>query len=416
MNYRLNYIIYIICLLLLSSIMLLGKDAPPDFIAKSAILLDKDTATVLYEKNPDTRLPMASTTKIMTALVAYETGKDRFDELVTVSKKAGETEGSSYLKPNEKVLFGDLFKAALIVSSNEATVAMAEHLSGTEEAFVELMNARAKSLGMKNTHYVNSHGLFAQGHFSTARDLSILARYVYLNYPTIYETAQKGYTRPESIDALPRKNVVLQNRNKMLGIKIPGFPDAKGIGLKTGYVKEAGRCLVSAAENKGVTLIGVVLGSTQEYFNESARLMAYGFENYDFTLLSDAQMPAARVSVVNGNAKLLIGTDAPIYFPENMRSNTGEITVTYEGEKLKAPIEASAALPGRIVVKDGDTVLLERNAVAINSVKISLIAVILKWVLGVILGILGVVLIVRIVHGTVAKGAGKRRNSVTPKI
>ena len=415
-SYKISYTLHIVCLLLFFATALFGKEAPLDLLAKSAILIDKDTGTALYEKNPDIRLPMASTTKVMTALVAYENGKDKFNEPVILSKKAGETRGSSYLKTNEKVLFGDLFKAALIVSSNEATVAMAEHISGSEEAFVELMNARAKSLGMKNTHYVNSHGLYAKEHYSTARDLAILARYVYLNYPAIYETARLGHGHPESIDALPRKNVVLQNKNKMLSIKIPGFPNAKGIGLKTGFVNEAGRCLVSAAENDGVMLIGVVLGSTTEYFNESAALMAYGFRNYDFTLVADSHVPAARISVTNGSAKLLIGTTAPIHLPAHINPTSGEITVTYEGEKLKAPIEANAALPGRIVIKDGDTVLLEQAAVAINSVKVSWIAVVLKWVLGVIFGILALILIVRIVNGAIAKNSGKRRNSVTPKV
>ena len=410
--YRFNFFILFISVVFFFPAVTFAAENPfPSLSAAAAILMDQDTGTVLYSLNPDKKLPMASTTKVMTAVIALEEGKDKFGDRVVVSKKAGETEGSSYLREGETVLFGDLFKAALIVSSNEAAVAMAEYLCGSEDKFVELMNKRALELGMTNTHYVNSHGLYDENHYSSARDLVVLGRYVYQNCSLITETAYMGYPEAVVIKAEPRGEVTLKNKNKMLSIKIPGVPDAKGIGLKTGYVQKAGRCLISAAERDGLRLIAVVLGSTPEYFNESADILSYGFRNSYVVAADNTDIAGAKISIKNGKTDLLVGVDKILYVPKELASKDEKIIVRYEGKTPSAPILKGDVLPGDIVLLKGDDVLSRRSAVALSSVEVSYVKLWGKIVVAASLALVILIIGVR-VYATTAKSTGKRRSSV----
>ncbi len=250
----------------------------PQISARAGILTDRYTGMVLWEQNADQPLPMASTTKIMTAMVIMDHGADRLLEKVTVSEKAASTGGSSVYAAGDVVPLGDLLRAALLRSSNEATVAAAEFLGGKggEAQFVQWMNDKARDLGLKHTHFVTPHGLYVPDHYSSARDLAIMARQA-MTYPLIRQlvSTKLSYTY------VPQRNVKvsLDNHNKALGRPLPGVPGAVIDGVKTGYVKEAGKCLVSSASVKGWQLLAVVLNSPDMY-QETECLLAYGFTHY----------------------------------------------------------------------------------------------------------------------------------------
>ena len=241
--------------------------SPPSLSAKSALLMEADNATVVLERNAHTRLPMASTTKIMTALVALELAAP--DTVIEIDAAAVGTEGSSvYLCEGETLTLEELLYALMLESANDAAVAIAIGVAGSEEAFVDEMNRRATSLGLCNTHFANPHGLDAEAHYTTAYELALIAREALQDslLKTIVST-RKTTIPHQSTDGVR----LLVNHNKMLR-QYDGC-----IGLKTGYTQKSGRCLVSAAERDGVTMIAVTIdsptiGATTQSFWTSAFL------------------------------------------------------------------------------------------------------------------------------------------------
>ena len=237
--------------------------------AKSAVLIDSQSGRVLYEHNAYEKLPMASTTKIMTGLLACESGK--LKEAVKASAFASGTEGSSlWLKIGEKQTLENLTYGLMLKSGNDAAVAIAEYLGGSVDAFALLMNKRAREIGAVNTNFVNPHGLDADGHYTTAYDLALIAREAMKNEKFREIVSTKTYSIPMQGEKWDR---ALKNHNKMLW-RYEGCN-----GVKTGFTKHCGRCLVTSAKRDGKELVCVTLNAPSDW-NDHTELLDYGFNNY----------------------------------------------------------------------------------------------------------------------------------------
>ncbi|MFC7442174.1 D-alanyl-D-alanine carboxypeptidase family protein [Laceyella putida] len=252
--------------------------------AQAAICADATSGRVLYGKNVDDEMLIASLTKIMTAIVAIESGK--LDELVTVGPRAVGVEGSSiYLKQGEKIPLITLLYGLMLRSGNDAAVAIAEHIGGSVEGFVYLMNRKAEYMGLEHTHFANPHGLDAEGHYSSARDLAVLTSYALKN-PTFQEIVKTEVkTVPWPGEKWNRK---FYNKNKML--RLYKWAD----GVKTGYTKKARRTLVASATKEGHQLVTVTLNDGDDW-RDSMNMLEYGFQQYDLVpILQKGQVVSKR--------------------------------------------------------------------------------------------------------------------------
>jgi D-alanyl-D-alanine carboxypeptidase (penicillin-binding protein 5/6) len=328
--------------------------------AKAAILMDRQTGLVLWSYNADTELPMASTTKIMTAMVIIDHGSDQLDQLVTVSQHAAATGGSSLLAAGDMLSLHDLLVSALLRSSNEATVAAAEYLTGGNvQRFVDWMNEKAKNLGLSHTHFVNPHGLFdhkmGAQHYTTARELAIITRYALTDYPLIRQIVASKHL---VVNIAPRGTIRLDNHNKILGDEVPGCA-AEVDGVKTGFVNQSGKCLVSSATLDGWQIIAVVLGGNESYFQESLSLLHSGFSHFQWQTYATRQQAGCSVPILWGTGgEIPVGVrgvlGAPIPRPES--GAQVEDHVEFRGKRLDTRLTAP--------VKDGDeigTLVLVRN-------------------------------------------------------
>jgi len=297
--------------------------------ADGAYLADMETGAELFAKNPDKKEFPASTTKIMTALLAAEYG--HLDEIVTVSPKAAEVgEASMWLEAGEKVRLENLLAAALMKSANDACVAIAEHIAGSEEAFVSRMNQRAWELGARNTHFVNPHGLHDPNHYTTARDLVTIARAA-LRQPVIRRfCAQKEFLIPWDRHPWPR---TIRNLNQLLW----RYPGADGV--KTGKTQQAGPCLVFSATRGGWQIVGAVLKAWQRW-EDSEALLQYGFQNFELRRVIRQGMFIQSVPVVRGivkQAKVVSDRDVTLIF---QRGQPDPVFQIFLPRTLKAPLEA----------------------------------------------------------------------------
>ncbi len=251
--------------------------------ARGAVLMESKTGKVLLRHNENEPLPMASTTKVMTALLALEYGK--LDEVVTVSRKAFGVPGTSiYLSQGERITLRDLLYGLMLASGNDAATAIAEHVGGSVEAFCQKMTQRARELGCEKTVFVNPHGLPAAGHQTTAYELALIAREA-MTYPLFREIVS---TQRASIPWESRNyDRILNNKNRLLR-------EYEGaLGIKTGYTKAAGRCLVFGARREGLEVIGVVL-NCGDWFEEAKRLMDQGFADFEmFTAFGGEELVRA---------------------------------------------------------------------------------------------------------------------------
>ena len=247
--------------------------------AQAGILIERSTGRVLWERNADEVLPMASTTKIMTALCVLENAA--LEDVVKIDARMSGIEGSSmYLEAGEELTVEQLLMGLMLRSGNDAAVALALHISGSIEAFAELMNEKAAQLGLTDTHFVNPHGLPAQGHHTTARELAVITAAAYEN-----ETFRRIVSTERAV--VPWKghpyDRVLSNKNKILTLY------EGGNGVKTGYTKAAGRCLVAGAEREDMQLIAVVLNAPQMW-DDCMAMMDEGFAHYDMAeVLSEGE-------------------------------------------------------------------------------------------------------------------------------
>lgn len=254
-----------------------------DLNAKSAILIDAGTGKVLYEKNSNEKLPPASVTKVMTMLLAMEAlekNQISLDDKVQISERASSMGGSQlYFEPGEEKTVEQLLKGIAVASANDACVAMAEHIAGTEEVFVKKMNEKASKLGMNNTQFMNTNGLPQEGHYTSANDISIMSREL-LKYPKVHEWL-KIWMSSMRVGKKGKATLELVNTNRL----IKTYPGANGI--KTGFTQEARYCLSASATRNNFTLIAVVLGcpSSKVRFAEAKKLLDYGFATYNSVLV-----------------------------------------------------------------------------------------------------------------------------------
>ncbi len=263
--------------------------------AKAAVVMDVKTGRVLYSKNSEQKLPMASTTKIMTVLVAIETGK--LNEIVTVSKNAANVEGSSiYLKEGEKITVEELLFAIMLRSGNDAATAVAEHLGGSIEGYAYMMNLKAKEIGAKNTSFANPHGLDSQQHYTTAYDLALITSYALRNpkFAEIVSTKRKTISGPPDVEWKRS----MMNKNKML------WQFEGGDGVKTGFTKKAGRCLVASATRNNWKLCSVVLNCSPMW-EESSALLDYCFNNYSQQKIIDSGELYQYLKVIKGDKDIV---------------------------------------------------------------------------------------------------------------
>ena len=320
--------------------------------AQAALLMEKTTGQVLYAKNEHEQLEPASVTKAMTLLLAMEAldeGRIRYDDTVTVSAYAASMGGSQvFLSEGEQITVEDLFKAICVASGNDASVAMAEHIAGVTELFVEQMNARAKQLGMNDTHFVNCTGLPAEGHVTSAWDIALMSRELILHHPDI-----RRFTTIW-MDTLRGGSFQLSNTNKLIR-----FYDG-ATGLKTGSTDAAGFCISATAERDGMELIAVIMkGQTADKRNTDAKtLLNYGFSTYALAEIAP-QEPLAPVPVRLGaeDAVQPVLPSGSTLLVE--KTKAGQLTQSVElPAEVEAPVAAGQAL-GTLTVRAGDEVLLE---------------------------------------------------------
>ena len=305
--------------------------APPTIQAQAAVLIDAKTGEILYEKNSRARNAPASTTKVLTAIIAIESG--HLDDEVKISHRAAGTAGSSmHLSPGQLISMRELLTGLLLRSGNDAAVAIAEHLAGSVENFVALMNHKAELLDASNSHFANPHGLTAPGHYSTAFDLAWIARYALTN--PIFSSIVN--TKETNIDWLDRRgkehDQTLKNTNKLLWL----LEEADGV--KTGTTNQAGPCLISSATRGNQKLIAVVLHDHSRWY-DSMQLLKYGFDGfelYEFANKNDilgsipveGGLDSSIDAVVDGTACVVVTTN-----------DYKDITVSVDlPEKIKAPV------------------------------------------------------------------------------
>ncbi len=321
-----------------------------DIPAKSAILMDATSGRVLFEKNPDEPMPPASITKIMTLLLVFEAmdeGKLTYADMVTCSENANSMGGTQiWLEVGEQMSAEDLIKATAINSANDAAMALAEHVGGSEMAFVEMMNQKAKDLGMANTHFVNPTGLDADGHVSTARDIALMSREL---------LKHKDITKFSTVwmDSLRDGKTGLTNTNKLVRFY-------KGCtGLKTGTTDGAGSCLSATAERNGLSLIAVSMGSTtsDERFSSCRTMLDYGFSAFEhFTpeILPEDLTPVAIIKGVDKEVELSYETPEPILIPKG-RGGDIEKTIAIQPD-VEAPVLQGQAVGEARFTLDGETI------------------------------------------------------------
>ena len=295
---KMNRLIIFVATALILSCFQIKTSAEPDISAKSGIVIECSTGTVLYSKNSDEILPMASTTKIMTALIAAEIGD--LEKEMTVSEKAANVDGSQIgLLAGQTLTLEDLLYMMMLKSANDAAEVIAENLCGSTEKFTELMNKKATDLGCANTVFANVHGLPNNNHYTTAKELAVIASEAFKN-----ETVRKIVgTETKKLNYF---GVVLENSNKLL--KTYEY----ACGMKTGFTKAAGRCLVSAATKDGITLIAVTLNAPDDW-NDHVKMMDFGFSRVNLWEAVPKGTYNVEIPTLNGESKAKLMNTQCIY-------------------------------------------------------------------------------------------------------
>ena len=367
-------VLAVLCLLLaVTAVLRSYADAVPgvqaagvqdfDVPCAAAVLIDEDSGTVLYEKNADERRPVASITKVMTLLLTFEAlqaGKIALGDIVPVSEHAYHMGGSQiWLEPGEQLTLQEMLKAICISSANDAAVAVAEFVAGSEPAFVDAMNARAAALGMTATHFANACGLDEEGHLSSARDVAVMSREMLLHHPEVREYCTVW------MDTLRGGRTQLVNTNKLLK-SYPGIT-----GLKTGTTGKAGVCITASAERDGLRLIAVVLGASsgKERFEAAKTLLDYGFAHYDSAEVTLPDDAPEELPVKRGTAET---TTLDYAAPERLLVPKGEgrdlQTKILLPDTLQAPVRQGSPV-GSWQLLRGETVLQELPICAAQDVQ-----------------------------------------------
>lgn len=324
-----RYISLILIIILSSSIIAHGENL--GLSAESYILIDGNTGRVLYERDAHRKMPMASTTKIMTALVALEEGS--VEDKVTIKRECVGIEGSSiYLRDGEIITLKDMLYGLMLRSGNDAAEAIALHIGGSIENFVSLMNKKAQSIGALNTNFVNPHGLHDDLHYSTAYDLALItkAAFSYDEFANIVKSKSYIADREE--------NNYFYNKNKTL------WQYEGGDGVKTGYTIRSGRCLVSSASKNGMRLIAVSLRAG-DWFNDNYKLLDYGFNNYKQSFIYDKGQFVKKINVTKGNKEHVnLVAEESFFYPLK------------EGEREKIKISIDVPSDIEATIEKGDKI------------------------------------------------------------
>jgi D-alanyl-D-alanine carboxypeptidase (penicillin-binding protein 5/6) len=335
----------------------------PEIAATSYILLDAKTGHIIVEKNADEALPPASLTKIMTAYIAVEeilSGNLRLDDEVHISEKAWRMEGSKmFVGVNTRVSVGDLLRGIIIQSGNDASVAIAEHIAGSEEAFADMMNQYSEVLGLTSSFFMNSSGLDTELYYNTmsARDLAILARATITRHGQYYPIyAEREFTY---------NDIRQSNRNTLL------FRDRNVDGMKTGWTDAAGYCLVASAERDGMRLISVVMGTASEEARaiQTQKLLTYGFRYFETHKLYDANQILTNVPVFSGKQNAVdLGISEEVYITIP-RGQAEAMTATVDvDEIIRAPLDKSQVMGVVRVVLNND-ILYHGDVIAMQEVE-----------------------------------------------
>ena len=334
--------------------------SPPAVAAKAYILMDYHSGRVLTAHEVDARVEPASLTKLMTAYVVLselKNGTIKLDDQVLISEKAWRMKGSRmFLKVKSHVSVDDLLMGMIVQSGNDASVALAEHTAGSEDTFVELMNQYAATLGMTNTHFMNSTGWPHKDHYTTARDLATLSQAIIRDFPEDYSRYKiKQYTH---------NNITQPNRNRLLWL------DDRVDGIKTGHTESAGYCLISSAKQGEMRLIAVVLGTNSENARArvSRQLLNYGFRFYETFKLHDAMKVLTEMRIWKGEKETLplgLASDLYITAPRGQR-NKIKAQMSLE-PNIIAPAEKGHTY-GHVEIKLGDTILSKQPLVALENI------------------------------------------------
>ena len=355
--------IFVLLVLLAGAMLPAVRAAELDLPAPSYVLMERSTGEVLLEHNAHERLRPASVTKVMTLLLimeALDDGRIGWDDMVQTSAAAAAKGGSQiYLEENEQLPLEEMLKSIVVSSANDCACAMAEHIAGSEAAFVEMMNARAEQLGMTDTHFVNCTGLDdepeAAEHLTTAYDIALMSREL------LGHEAIKKYTTIW-MDTVRDGQFGLSNTNKLVR-----FYDGT-TGLKTGYTSAAGHCLSASAERNGMELIAVVLhcASSTDRFESAKALLNYGFSNYALVTPEPGELPAVPVTLgTSMEITPVLADETPILIDKALAA--GVETRVCVDESVTAPVEAGQTL-GTLTITSGGQTIAERDLVAPEAV------------------------------------------------
>lgn len=330
--------------------------------AKSAILVDFNTGKVLYSKNENEPLAMASMTKVMSMLLIMEKiddGSLKYDDIVEISTESSSMGGSQiFLNPGDKYKVIDLLKGVAMASANDAVVALAEKTYGSKEHFIEAMNKKAESLGLKNTHFVNVHGLDEEGHYSSAYDMSVMARELLkhekiLDFTRVYE---EYLTKPDG------SQIWLVNTNKLVR-----FYDGVD-GLKTGFTQKAGYCLTATGKKNNLRLISVVMGeeSIEKRSSDTVKLLNYGFNTFKVNLIKNKSEILGEVNVQKGkkeNVDVVLVNDLIELLNASDKPSNYKFKILVD--KITAPIKKGDVI-GKVKVLNDNDILISQVDITVN--------------------------------------------------
>lgn len=333
-----------------------------DISAKSAILVDFNTGKVLYSKNENEPLAMASMTKVMSMLLIMEKiddGSLKYDDIVEISTESSSMGGSQiFLNPGDKYKVIDLLKGVAMASANDAVVALAEKTYGSKEHFIEAMNKKAESLGLKNTHFVNVHGLDEEGHYSSAYDMSVMARELLkhekiLDFTRVYE---EYLTKPDG------SQIWLVNTNKLVR-----FYDGVD-GLKTGFTQKAGYCLTATGKKNNLRLISVVMGeeSIEKRSSDTVKLLNYGFNTFKVNLIKNKSEILGKVNVQKGkkeNVDVVLVNDLIELLNASDKPSNYKFKILVD--KITAPVKKGDVI-GKVKVLNDNGILISQVDITVN--------------------------------------------------
>ena len=333
-----------------------------DISAKSAILVDFNTGKVLYSKNENEPLAMASMTKVMSMLLIMEKiddGSLKYDDIVEISTESSSMGGSQiFLNPGDKYKVIDLLKGVAMASANDAVVALAEKTYGSKEHFIEAMNKKAESLGLKNTHFVNVHGLDEEGHYSSAYDMSVMARELLkhekiLDFTRVYE---EYLTKPDG------SQIWLVNTNKLVR-----FYDGVD-GLKTGFTQNAGYCLTATGKKNNLRLISVVMGeeSIEKRSSDTVKLLNYGFNTFKVNLIKHKSEILGKVNIQKGkkeNVDVVLVNDLIELLNASDKPSNYKFKILVD--KITAPVKKGDVI-GKVKVLNDNGILISEVDITVN--------------------------------------------------